>query len=185
MGKLIYSMSSSLDGYVVDAEGRYDWSAPDEEVHAFFNDYTRDFGTYIYGRRMYQEMVYWETADQKEGEPDVVYDFARVWQAADKVVYSTTLDEVAGRNTTLQRHFDPDVVRRLKTDTERDITIEGPTIAQHAIRAGLIDEYHRFLWPVVVGGGIPYFPSGVHIDLELIEERCFPNGLIYLRYRAR
>ncbi|MFD0557387.1 dihydrofolate reductase [Stackebrandtia endophytica] len=185
MGKLLYSMATSLDGYVVDADGRYDWSEPDEETHAFFNEYTSRFGTYLYGRRMYREMVYWETVDQETGHPEVVYDFGRRWRAADKVVYSTTLEDVSSAKTTLERSFDPDAVRRLKDTTDLDMTIEGPTLAVHALRAGLVDEIHQFLSPVIVGGGISFFPDDLRIDLDLIDERRFPTGMVMLQYRVR
>jgi len=185
MGKLIYSMATSLDGYAVDADGKYDWSEPDEETHAFFNEYVQGIGTYLYGRRMYQEMVYWETVDQETGLPEVAYGFGRRWRAADKIVYSTTLDEVSSAKTTLERSFDPDAVRRLKATSEQDMTIEGPTLAVHALRAGIVDEIHQFLSPVIVGGGISFYPDDLRIDLELFDERRFASGVVMVQYRVR
>ena len=179
MSRLIYSAIASLDGYVADEHGRFDWSAPDAEVHAFVNDLVRPVKTHLYGRRMYEVLVAWETMD----DPEPVHrDFAQIWRGADKVVYSRTLDEVSSARTRIEREFDPEAVRVMKA--EADVTIAGPELAAHAIRAGLVDEYHLFLTPVVVGGGTPAFPAGMRADLELIYERRFANGVVYVRYRS-
>jgi dihydrofolate reductase len=185
MGKLTYSMSTSLDGYVADEAGTFDWAAPDEELHTFINDVTAPVGTYLYGRRMYETMVYWETAHTVPDQPDFVLDWARMWQAADKVVYSTTLDRVASARTRLEREFDPDAVLELKASTEQDLTVEGPGLAAAALRAGLVDEIAQYLSPAVVGGGTPFFPDGVRLGLELGDERRFGNGVVYVRYAVR
>ena len=153
MAKLIYSAITSLDGYVDDEDGNFDWAAPDEEVHAFVNDLERPIGTYLYGRRLYEVMVAWETMDTGPDQPPVVRDFAEIWQAADKVVYSTTLETVASARTRIERDFDPEAVRRMKASAQRDLTVGGPALAAQAIRAGLVDECHLFLSPIVVGGG--------------------------------
>ncbi len=180
MGKLIYSGITSLDGYTEDPGGEFDWSMPDEEVHRFVNDLTRPAGVHLLGRRMYETMAYWDTDDP--GRSDYEADFAAIWQAAEKVVYSRTLGEAPVR---VEREFDPDAVRDLKSATDHELTIGGPELAAHAIRAGLVDEYQQFVNPVVVGGGKPYLPGGVRIELELVEERRFENGVVFLRYAAR
>jgi dihydrofolate reductase len=185
MGKLIYSAITSLDGYVADQDGKFDWAAPDEEVHAFVNDLERPVGTYLYGRRMYEVMVYWETAHTLADQPPVVQDFAEIWQAADKIVYSKTLETESSARTRIERDFDPEAVRQLKARAARDITVGGPDLAAQAIRAGLVDEYHLFVTPIVVGGGKPSLPKGVRVELELLDERRFGNGVVHLRYRTR
>jgi dihydrofolate reductase len=185
VAKLIYSAITSLDGYVADEEGEFDWSAPDEEVHRFINDLERPIGTYLYGRRMYEVLVYWETAHRIPDQPPVLLDFAEIWQAADKIVYSKTLETVSSARTRIERDFDPDEVRRLKASAERDLTVGGPDLAAQAIRAGLVDEYQLFFTPIVVGGGKQSLPDGVRVDLELVDERRFGNGVVHLRYRAR
>jgi dihydrofolate reductase len=182
MAKLIYSAITSLDGYVADTDGRFDWAAPDEQVHAFVNDLERPVGTYLYGRRMYDVMRYWETAHTEPDQPPVGLDFARIWQAADKVVYSTSLDEVTTTRTRLERRFDPDTVRALKEGATRDISVGGPGLAAEALRAGLVDECHVFVNPVVVGGGTAFLPQGVRSDLELMDEHRFGNGVVHLHY---
>jgi len=182
MGRLIYSGITSLDGYTEDADGTFHWSAPDEEVHRFVNDLTRPAGTHLLGRRMYETMAYWDTDDPSRG--DVERDFAAIWQAADKVVYSRTLDPPATRRTRLEREFDPEAVRRLAAAAEHDLAIGGPELATQAIAAGLVDEYQQFVNPVIVGGGKPFLPGGVRIELELLEERRFANGVVFLRYAA-
>ena len=182
MAKLIYSAIASLDGYVADANGAFDWSAPDEEVHGFVNDLERPIGTYLLGRRMYDVMAYWETASTA-GEPEVIRDFAELWHAAEKIVYSTTLDRVSTARTRLERSFDPVVVRELKQTAERDISIGGPTLAAQAIAAGLVDELHLLLTPVVVGGGLAALPVDAHLHLRLLDERRFANGVVHLHYR--
>ncbi|HEX5594813.1 MAG TPA: dihydrofolate reductase family protein [Micromonosporaceae bacterium] len=185
MAKLIYGMITSLDGYVADKDGNFGWSAPDEEVHAFVNDLMRPVGAYLYGRRMYETMVYWETAHNLPGQPVFAIDFARMWQAADKIVYSKTLETVSSARTRIERDFDPAAVRKLKAETDHDITIDGPSLAAEAIKAGLVDEYHHFLAPVVVGGGRRFLPDGVRLDLQLVDERRFTNGVVYLHHRVR
>jgi dihydrofolate reductase len=182
VAKLIYSAIASLDGYTEDEDGKFDWAAPDEQVHAFVNDLERPVGTYLFGRRMYETMVVWETM----ADPDpVMRDYAEIWRAADKVVYSTTLDAVNSARTMLERSFDPEAVRALKAASERDLSVGGPALAAEAIRAGLVDEVQLFLTPIVVGGGKPALPDGVRLSLELLDERRFGNGVVYLRYSTR
>jgi dihydrofolate reductase len=183
MGKLIYGAITSLDGYVADEDGNFDWAAPDEEVHAFVNDLERPIGTYLYGRRMYEVMIYWETALGVADQPSYIRDFAEIWQAADKIVYSNTLETVSSARTRIERSFDPDAVRLMKAMAERDISIGGPDLAAQAIRAGLVDECHLFLTPAVVGGGKQSLPDKVRLQLELLDERRFGSGVVYLRYR--
>ncbi|HZN18178.1 MAG TPA: dihydrofolate reductase family protein [Micromonosporaceae bacterium] len=184
MAKLIYSMIASLDGYVADEHGSFDWAAPDEEVHAFINDLERSIGTYLYGRRMYEVMAGWETAHPLAGQPSATRDFAVLWRAADKVVYSRTLATAGTARTRTERDFDPEAVRRLKAAAERDISVSGPGLAAHALRAGLVDECRLFVTAVVVGGGNKIFPDRIRLGLELLEERRFGNGMVYLRYRT-
>ena len=179
---LIYSAITSLDGYVEDERGRFDWAAPDEEVHAFVNELERPIGTYLYGRRMYETMVAWETMDD---EHPVMRDYAQVWRAAEKVVYSRTLECVSSARTRLERDFDPDAVRELKASSGTDIAIGGAALAGEAFSAGLVDECHLFLNPMVVGGGKRALPDGVRLELELLDERRFAGGVVYLRYRRR
>ncbi len=167
---------------MADADGTFDWAAPDAEVHAFVNDLERSVGTYLYGRRMYEVMAGWETAHTTPGRRPVSLDFARIWQAADKVVYSRTLETVATARTRVEREFDPEAVRRMKTGAERDITVGGAGLAAEAIRAGLVDEISLYVTPVVVGGGTHWLPRDVRLRLELLEERRFRAGVVYLRY---
>jgi dihydrofolate reductase len=181
---LVYSAICSLDGYVADADGNFDWAAPDDEVHSFVNDLVRPIGIHLYGRRMYDVLVAWEDMPV-EGQPEVVRDFASIWRAADKIVFSRTLAEVRSARTRIQREFSPDEVRGLKASAEHDLAIGGPNLAGQAISAGLVDECHLFLNPVVVGGGTPALPSGVRWDLELVDERRFNNGVVHVEYRAR
>ncbi|MCU1550387.1 MAG: deaminase [Glaciihabitans sp.] len=189
MGKLIYSGIMSLDGYTADKSGNFDWAAPDEEVHAFINDLERPIGTYLYGRRMYEVMVVWETladaAEQPAWVTPVSQDYAEIWRATDKVVYSTTLSDVSSERTRIEREFDPEWIRQLKETSERDISVGGAGLGAHAIRAGLVDELHQFLTPIVVGGGTPFLPDDVLVQLELLDERRFGNGVVHLHYRAR
>lgn len=186
MATLIYSMLMSLDGYTEDEHGNFGWGAPeDEEVHSYVNQLASSVGTYLYGRRMYETMVYWETAHAIPDQPRFVLDWARQWQAAEKIVYSRTLAEPRSARTRIEREFDPDAVRRLKADAEHDITVDGPELAAQAVRAGLVDEFQMIVCPVIVGGGKRFFPDGVRLDLELIEDRRFGNGVIVLRYAAR
>jgi dihydrofolate reductase len=183
MAKLIYSAITSLDGYVADEEGNFDWAAPDEEVHSFVNDLERPVGTYLYGRRMYEVMVYWETAHTLADQPPFSRDFAEIWQAADKIVYSRTLETAGSARTRIERDFDPETVRQLKASAERDITVGGPDLAAQAIEAGLVDEFQLFVAPVVVGGGKRALPDNVRLKLELLDERRFGSGVVYLHYR--
>ncbi len=184
MGRLIYLTIMSLDGYVADASGSFDWAAPSTDVHAFVNDLARPIQTHLYGRRMYETMAAWETDPSLAEHSPVTADFARIWQSADKIVYSSTLHEVATERTRIEPALDPAAVRRLKDAGEADLSIGGPTLASHAIRAGLVDDWHLFVTPVVVGGGLSAFPDGVRIDLELVDERRFAGGTTYLRYRS-
>jgi dihydrofolate reductase len=182
MAKLIYSALVSLDGYNADEDGNFDWAEPDEEVHSFVNDLERPVGTYLYGRRMYEVMVPWETiADQTPH----IRDFAELWRAADKVVYSGTLETPSSARTRIERDFDPEAVRRMKAAAGRDLSVGGPVLAAHAFRAGLVDECHLFLAPIVVGGGNQALPAKVRVRLELLDERRFGNGVVYLCYRTR
>jgi dihydrofolate reductase len=185
MAKLIYSAISSLDGYVADEDGNFDWAAPDDEVHTFINDLERPIGTYLYGRRMYEVMVSWEGIDSQPDQPAVMSDFAAIWQAADKIVYTKTLEQVSAERTRIERDFDPDAVRRLKTTEERDISIGGPDLAAQAFLTGLVDECHLFVTPIIVGGGAQVFPGHVRVRLDLQDERRFGDGVVYLRYRTR
>ncbi|MEP7045927.1 MAG: dihydrofolate reductase family protein [Ilumatobacteraceae bacterium] len=184
MGKLIYAAIASLDGYVEDEEGRFDWSTPDDEVHAFVNDLERPIGTYLYGRRMYETMVFWETVTTEAEEPAVFGDYARIWRAADKIVYSRTLREVSSARTRIEREFHGDAIGRLKQSSGTDIAIGGAELAGHAIGAGLVDECHLFLCPIVVGGGKRALPGNIRVQLELLDERRFRNGVVHLHYRV-
>jgi dihydrofolate reductase len=182
MARLIYSAIASLDGYVADADGNFDWAAPDEEVHGFVNDLERPIGSYLYGRRMYDTMVYWESADAVADQSPVMLDFARIWQSADKIVYSRSLERPRSARTRIERGFDPDAVRLLKASAERDLTVGGAELAAQAFRAGLVDECQLFLAPVLVGGGTRALPDGVRLRLELLGERRFRSGVVFLRY---
>ena len=182
MAKLIYSAITSLDGYVADQDGNFDWSVPDEEVHAFVNDLERPVGTYLYGRRMYEVMVSWETLALAD-KPPVIRDYGEIWRAADKFVYSSTLDAVSSARTRIERVFDPDAVREMKDLAERDISVGGPELAGQAIKAGLVDECHLFVSPIVVGAGKPSLPDNVRVALEMLDARRFGNGVVCLRYR--
>jgi dihydrofolate reductase len=194
MAKLIYAAITSLDGYIEDEGGKFDWAVPDPEVHAFVNDLERAIGTYLYGRRMYETMAVWQAVgltkldDASPAEaapPPEELDFAEVWRSADKIVYSRTLDAVSTPRTRLEREFDPEAVRRLKDATDRDLSVSGPGLAQHAFAAGLVDEVYLFVFPVVVGGGKPGLPRGVRFDLTLLDERRFGNGVVHMRYETR
>ena len=182
MAKLIYSAIASLDGFTEDQDGKFDWAAPDEQVHAFVNDLERPIGTYLYGRRMYETMAAWET--MADPAP-VMRDYTEIWQAAEKVVYSATLEAVTSARTRLERSFDPEAVRELKAASERDLSVGGPTLAAAAAAAGLVDELHLFLNPIVVGGGKPALPDGARVALELMGERRFDSGVVYVRYSTR
>jgi dihydrofolate reductase len=183
MAKLIYSAITSLDGYVADEDGNFDWAAPDEEVHTFVNDVERSVGTYLFGRRMYEVMVAWETMPLGD-QPPVVRDFAEIWRAADKVVYSKTLQTVSSARTRTERDFDAEAVRRMKVTAGRDISVGGPNLAAQAIEAGLVDECHLYFTPIVVGGGTRSLPNDVRVKLELLDERRFGNGVVHLHYRS-
>ena len=186
MARLVYTAIASLDGYIEDGEGKFDWAAPDEELHAFVNDLERPVGTYLYGRRMYETMVYWENPPDLPDEPPVIQEFAAVWQAADKIVYSTTIATVTSARTRIERAFDPEAIRRLKAIAVRDLAIGGPELAAQAMAARLVDEYHLFLVPVLVGGGKRWLPDDdVRVNLELLAERRFRNGTVYVHYRTR
>jgi dihydrofolate reductase len=185
MAKLIYSAITSLDGYNADEDGNFDWAAPDQEVHTFVNDLERPVGTDLYGRRMYELMVPWETDPTLADQSRVMRDFAELWQAADKIVYSTTLETVSSARTRIEPGFDPDAVRQLKTQAERDLTVGGPDLAAQAIKAGLVDEFRLFFVPIVVGGGNQALPDHVRVKLELLDERRFGNGVVHLRYATR
>ena len=183
MANLIYSAIVSLDGYVADAEGRFDWSMPDHEVHAAINDLVRDVGTYLYGRRLYEVMAVWQDMGGDPDEAVEVNDFAEIWRSADKVVYSTTLDEVHTSRTRLERSFDGDAIRAMKAKSARDVAIGGPTLAAHAFRAGLVDDLHLFISPMLVGGGTPALPDGIRSALVMVDQRRFANGVVHLHYR--
>jgi dihydrofolate reductase len=182
VAKLIYSAIASLDGYVEDAQGRFDWARPDEEVLAFVNDLERPVGTYLYGRRMYETMVFWETADARRDQSTATREFAQIWQAAEKVVYSRTLDAVASAKTRVEREFDHAAIRRLKESSAADISIGGAELAGEAIAAGVLDECHLLLCPIAVGGGKPALPRDVRVALELLDERRFAGGVVSLHY---
>jgi dihydrofolate reductase len=184
VANLIYSAIASLDGYVADEDGKFAWAAPDEEVHAFVNELERPIGTYLYGRRMYETMVFWESPPDMAAEPPVFREYAEIWQSADKIVYSKTLASAAGARTRIEREFEPEAVRRLKATAARDISIGGAELAGQAIAAGLVEECQLFLVPVVVGGGKRALPE-LRVNLELLGERTFGNGTVYLRYRSR
>ncbi len=184
MAKLIYTGITSLDGYTADRDGNFDWSAPDEEVHTFINDLERPIGTYLLGRRMYQIMTYWEAVPNLQDEPLCIQDFAAIWGAADKVVFSRSLEAVSSARTRIEHDFDPEMVRHLKATAASNISVGGPELAGHAIRAGLVDEYRRFITPWVVGGGTPFLPDDVALRLQLVDEHRFGNGVVYLRYLA-
>ncbi|MFO0982921.1 MAG: dihydrofolate reductase family protein [Planctomycetota bacterium] len=185
MAKLIYSAFTSLDGYVADETGNFDWAELDEEIHAFINSRERQVGTYLFGRKMYETMAVWETPDVIPHRIAAVHEFAPIWQAAEKIVYSTTLQTVSTAKTRLERRFEADVVRELKAGATRELAVGGPALAAHAIRAGLVDEYNLLIAPIIAGSGNPYLPGRVPVKLELLDERRFANGMVYVRYGAR
>ena len=184
MANLIYSALASLDGYVADRDGNFDWAEPDEDVHAFVNDLARPVGTYLFGRKMYEVLVAWETLDTSD-QPAVIQDYARDWHETDKIVYSTTMNEVRSARTRIERAFQPAAVAELKSSSERDLSVGGPGLAAEALRAGLVDELQLFLSPVIVGGGTAVFPDDARVRLDLLEEHRFGNGTVFLRYRTR
>jgi dihydrofolate reductase len=185
MAKLIYSAIASADGYIEDANGKFDdWAAPDDELLSFVNDLERPVGTYLYGRRMYETMVYWDAGQLPPGQPPLNLDFAAIWQAADKIVFSTTLESVSSARTRLERNFDPVLVRQLKSAASQDLSVGGAALGGQALKAGLVDELQLFLQPVLVGGGKPALPDGIRADLELLDTHRFASGAVYLRYRT-
>ena len=183
MAKLIYISNVSLDGFIEDEHGSFDWTPPSNEVFAFITDLVRPIGTHLYGRRLYETMAVWETDPALAAQSEPMADFARVWQAADKIVYSTTLNAVSTTKSRLERRFDPDSIRRTKADASRDLMVGGPNLAAHAFRAGLVDECQLFIYPVIVGGGKPSLPSGLRAKLELLDQRRFDSGVVYVRHR--
>ena len=185
MARLTYASIASLDGCIADADGDFSWAEPDEEVHRFINEQEEDVGTYLYGRRLYETMAVWEDDDWLADEPPLMRDYARIWRAADKVVYSTTLEAVSTSRTRLERTFDPAAVRRLVDGADRDVGVGGATLAAATLHAGLVDECSVLVVPVVVGGGTPWLPAGLRLDLELTQERRFAGGTVLLRYRTR
>ena len=185
MARLIYTAITSLDGYVADKAGNFDWAAPDEEVHRFVNDLERRARAYLYGRRMYEVMAFWDAPHTLADQPAFIKDYAEIWQAADKIVYSRTLKAVTTARTRIEREFDPEGVRKMKALAGRDITVGGPRLAMQAIRAGLVDELHIFVTPVVVGGGNQALPDDLRLNLELMDERRFQSGVVHLHYRVR
>ena len=185
MAKLMYSAIASLDGYVADEDGNFDWAIPDEEVHAFINDLDRPVGTHLYGRRMYETMAGWETDPTLAERSPLMRDFAQIWQAADKIVYSRTLEATSTARTRIERDFDPEAVRQMKALAARDLIVGGPELAAQAFEAGLVDECHLFVAPMVVGGGKQSLPDNVRLKLELLDERRFGGGMVYLYYRTR
>jgi dihydrofolate reductase len=184
MAKLIYTALTSLDGYTVDAAGKFDWAAPSEEVHAFVNDLERRNSTYLYGRKVYETMRVWETMHEIPGQRPVSLDYARIWQSAEKIVYSKTLTTVTTARTRIENTFDVDLVRQLKSSANADVSIGGATLAAEALKAGLVDEIHQFLAPVVVGGGQRFLPDGLRVQLELLDESTFEGGVVHLHYRV-
>ena len=184
MAKLIYSAIASLDGYIADEHGNFDWAAPDDELHAFVNDLERPIGTYLYGRRMYEVMQFWETAVATPDDSLATQDYAEIWRAADKIVYSTTLQAVESARTRVERVFDPEAIRRLKAAATRDVSVGGADLAGQAFAAGLVDECHLYLTPIVVGGGTRALPDRVRVQLELEAVHRFAGGVVYLRYRV-
>jgi dihydrofolate reductase len=185
MAKLIYVMNASLDGYIADQDGNFDWGAPGEEYYSFINDLVRPVGTYLYGRRLYELMQVWETDPAAAAQSPGAREFAQIWQSADKIVYSRTLATASTTRTRIESDFDPEAVRQLKVAAERDFTVGGPTLGAQAITAGLVDEVQLFVWPVVVGGGKHFLPDRARLQLELLDEHRLGSGAVYLRYRTQ
>ncbi|WP_192339627.1 dihydrofolate reductase family protein [Streptomyces sp. VITNK9] len=185
MAQLIYASNMSLDGCTEDERGAFDWAPPDDEVFAFITDLMRSAGTYLYGRRMYETLAVWETDPSLAARSDLMADYAGAWQAADKVVYSSTLAEPSTARTSLERRFDPGAVQDLKATASGDLLVGGPNLAAQALAAGLVDEVALFVWPIVLGGRNPALPTDARIDLELVDEHRFGNGVVHLRYRVR
>ena len=184
MAKLIYAYNTSLDGYVKDEEGNFDWTEPDEEVHTFFNELERTIGTSLYGRRMYETMRVWQDPEGLEEQDEYIREYAEIWQDADKIVYSRTLEEPTTPRTRIESEFDPAAVRELKETAVADLSVGGAELGAEALRAGLVDEFHQVIHPVIVGGGTPWLPDGLRLDLELLDERRFVNGTVHLHYRT-
>jgi dihydrofolate reductase len=184
MAQLVYSAIASLDGYIEDEQGTFAWARPDEEVHSFVNELGRSVGTYLLGRRMYEVLMWWETL-QLEDQPHYIRDFAEIWRAADKIVYSRTLQSASSERTRIERDFDVEAARQLKASAELELSVAGPELATHAFRAGLVDEVHLFVVPIIVGGGKPSLPADVRVELELLDEKRFDSGVVYLDYRTR
>jgi dihydrofolate reductase len=185
MASLIYLTIASIDGYIADEDGKFDWAEPDEEVHAFINELERPVGTHLLGRRMYDVLAYWDDPPGLDEQPAVVQEFTEIWRAADKVVYSRTLETARTARTRIERDFEPEAIRQLKAQSDRDLSIGGPELAARAIRAGLVDDYQLFVVPVIVGAGKQALPNDLRIDLELLDERRFRNGTVFLHYRTR
>jgi dihydrofolate reductase len=185
MAKLTYTAITSLDGYVADEDGNFDWAKPDEEVHSFVNERERPIGTYLLGRRMYEVLRYWEDPPDLAEQPQHIRDYAEIWQAADKIVYSSTLESASTERTHLEREFDPAAVRQMKETASADLSVGGPRLAADALRAGLVDELQQILYPVVVGGGTPWLPAGLHMELDLVDQRRFAGGAVHVLYRIR
>jgi dihydrofolate reductase len=184
MTRLIYSAITSLDGYVADEQGDFSWARPDEEVHSFVNDLERPIGTYLYGRRMYEVMRFWEDPEGLAEASAHIRDYAKIWQTADKVVYSSSLESATTARTRLEREFDPAAVGEIKSTAASDLSVGGSSLAAEALRAGLVDELHQFVNPVIVGGGTGWLPGDIRLKLELLDEHRFNGGVVYLRYRV-
>ena len=185
MARLVYTVLTSLDGYVADEAGNFEWAMPSEDVHRFVNELESSVGTYLFGRRLYEVMAVWQNMPGIEQEPDVIREYADIWQSTDKIVFSETLSAVTTPKTRLERSFDPQSVRAMVTDQDQDVSIGGPTLATHALKAGIVDDVHLFVFPVVVGGGTPSWPAGAQIALELVDQNRFDDGTVYLHYRTR
>ena len=185
MAKLLYGLSTSIDGYIADEEGNFDFTTPDEEVHTFWNEIEHRCGTHLLGRRMYETLSYWEDPPDLDQAAPYIQDFAAAWRDTDKIVYSRTLETAPTARTRLEREFDPEAVRRLKAEADRDLIIGGPGLAAEALRAGLVDQLDQVIAPVVIGGGKNWLPSGIRLNFELVEERRFASGAVHLRFRAR
>jgi dihydrofolate reductase len=189
MGKLIYLITTSLDGYAADKDGKFDWAVPSEEVHTFVNDAVRSTGTFLFGRKMYETMKVWDdiptegTSGAMDGPSEAMNDFAKIWQAANKIVYSTTLTDVKMANSTLEREFDTEVIKKLVAASDKDFGVGGPHLAAAAIKANIIDEYHQIIVPFILGGGNHWLPGGNKNKLELTDMRKFENGFVHLQYR--
>jgi dihydrofolate reductase len=184
VAKLIYAAIASLDGYTADQAGKFDWAEPGEEVHGFINDLERPVGTYLYGRRMYETMAVWETDPSLAEHSDVLRDYAQIWQTAEKIVYSKTLEQAVTDKTRIEKDFDPAEIQRLKVEAASDVSVGGPNLAGQALTAGLVDECHLFVAPIVVGGGKQWLPDNLRLELELLAERRFDGGMVHLHYRA-